>query len=256
MAYVPTDFCIIAAVNDEQVLNECLAASPDVLSGKLTVTAIHDSKSMAFAYNSGLELTDAAICIFAHQDVYLPKGWLEKAVETLNALETLHPDWMAAGPYGVKKDGTHVGRVWDVNMDRELGISGFEPTAIESLDELLLIVKRHPDFRFDEELPHFHFYGTDLVQTAWHTGKSAWAIEIPVVHNNRPWDSLGGGYVDGYNFVKRKWRHRLPFFTTVCEVSVNPLPLLRVRWRRRKVKARPEKLLAHAPDIARQAGYE
>lgn len=256
MTYRPSDFCIIAAVNDDEVLDACLAASPDVVSGALSITAMRGASCMAGAYNAGLDHTEAPICLFAHQDVYLPEGWLDRAVKALNALETRHPEWMVAGPYGVERNGSHVGRVWDVNMRRELGTTGFGPTAVESLDELLLILKRMPDFRFDEELPNFHFYGTDLVQTAWSRDNSAWAIELPVVHNNRPWDSLGGGYVDGYNFVKRKWRHRLPFFTTICEVSHNPIPLWRVRWRRRKVNARPDKLLAHAPDVARQAGYE
>jgi hypothetical protein len=98
---------------------------------------------------------------------------------------------------GVQKDSVHAGRIWDVTMGMELGHAQFPPTRVESLDELLLIVKREPWFRFDPQLPHFHLYGTDLVQTAWAAGRSAFAVELPVVHNNRPYTSLGSGYVDG-----------------------------------------------------------
>lgn len=251
-----SDLCVIAAVNDDDILENCLALSPDVADGTLPLTVIRGANSMSEAYNQGLAQTDARICLLAHQDVYLASGWAKQAVEALNRLEKSHPDWMVAGPYGVTKSGTHVGRVWDVNMGRELGQSGFEPTPIESLDELLLIVKRDPQFRFDRDLPHFHLYGTDLVQTAWANGRDAVAIELPVVHNNRPYASLGKGYVAGYNYVRRKWRHRLPIFTTICQISYNPFPLWRVEWRRRKVTERPQKLLAHAPDVARQAGYD
>jgi hypothetical protein len=141
-------------------------------------------------------------------------------------------------------------------MAMELGHAQFPPTPVESLDELLLIVKREPWFRFDHQLPHFHLYGTDLVQTAWAAGRSAFAIEAPVVHNNRPYTSLGSGYVDGYRYVRRKWRKRLPIYTTICKISFNPLPLWRVQWRRRKVNEQRGKLLAASTEAARQAGYE
>ncbi|WP_340588369.1 glycosyltransferase [Erythrobacter alti] len=256
MQYSPGDFCVIAAVDDDAVLEQCLARSPDIADGTLRLITLRNAKSMAQAYNDGLGQTSATICIFAHQDVYLPLGWLDRTVKVLSDLSNSHPDWLVCGPYGVRKNGNHVGRVWDVNMGRELGEAGFAPTAVESLDELLLILRREPQFRFDSKLPHFHLYGTDLVQTAWTTGHSALAVELPVVHNNRPWASLGGGYVDAYRYAVRKWRKRLPVFTTVCELSRNPLPLLRVRWRRRHINSRGEGLLGDAKSVACEAGYE
>jgi hypothetical protein len=256
VTFALSDLCVIAAVNDDEILKECLALSPDIADGTLPLTAIRGALTMAEAYNAGLAQNTARICLFAHQDVYFPAGFAARALAAFDRLEQSHPDWMVAGPYGVTKNGAHVGRVWDVNMGRELGGTGFAPTPIESLDELLLIVKRDPGFAFDPDLPHFHLYGTDLVQSAWAQGRQALAIELPVVHNNRPYASLGPGYVAGYNFVRRKWRQRLPITTTICRISYNPLPLWRVQWRRRKVAVRPEKLLAHAPDVARKAGYE
>ena len=255
-SYARSDFCVIAAVNSDFVLEQCLAASPDVVSGDLPITIIRGANCMAEAYNTGLAETDAAICLFVHQDVYLPRGWLDRAVAAINRLEQHHPDWLVAGPYGVRKDGSHIGRVWDVNMARELGQAGFDPQAIESLDELLLVVKRVAGFKFDPSLPSFHLYGTDIVQSAWDSGMSAWAIELPVVHNNRPWATLGGGYVDAYRYVRRKWAGRLPLFSTVCEITHNPLPLWRVRWRRRNTPERKEALLANAVEVAARAGYQ
>lgn len=254
--YSAEDFCAIAAVNDRVILSQCLGRSPDIVEGRLPLTVVRDAPSMAKAYNQGLSLTNHCVCVLVHQDVYLPDGWLDQAVSQLNALSGLHPSWKVAGPYGVRDNGEHIGCVWDANLARELGKVGFAPTSVGSLDELLLILRRDDDFAFDENLPHFHLYGTDLVQTALAAGRGAFAIELPVVHNNRPWDSLGGGYLDAYRFARKKWRNRLPIHTTVCALSRNPLPLLRARFRRRHVSSREPSIVHDAKELARLAGYE
>lgn len=250
------DFVLISAVNNDMILDACLRRSPDVADGRLPLVVVRGARSMAEAYNRGLAETDATICLLAHQDVYLPAGWLDRAIERLNALTRDHPGWRAAGPYGVRADGRHVGRVWDATMARELGQAGFAPTPIVSLDELLLVLRRDTPFRFDPDLPDWHLYGTDLVQDALAAGRSAWAVELPLVHNNRPIVSLRGGYETAYKFARRKWRARLPIATSICYLSRNPLHLWRVQWRRRHVKARPDDLLADAVQLARAAGYE
>lgn len=255
-AYGPEDFVVVAAVDDHEILDACLARSPDIRSGALPLLTIEGAPSMTVAYNRALAQSDRRIFLFAHQDVYLPEGWLRLAVERLNALTAMHPDWLVAGPYGVRPDRRHVGRVWDVTLGRELGGPGFSPTAVESFDELLLILRRDEPFRFDEALPHFHLYGTDLAQTALAAGRTAWAVELPVVHNNRPIASLRGGYERAYRYTRRKWRDRLPIETTMCALSWNPFALWRTQFRRRHVRRRPDKLLADAADVARAAGYE
>lgn len=248
---------MVAAVNDTAILEACLARSPDIASTRLRLIPFFDAQSMPEAYNRALEVAEGRICIFAHQDVYLPAGWLDRAVAVLNDLTALHPEWMVAGPYGVTDHGQHVGRVWDVAMKRELGSSGFGPTPVASLDELLLVLRRDRSFRFDEQLEHFHFYGTDLVQSARALGASAWAIEMPVVHNNRPITSLRGDYERAYYFMRRKWKHRLPIPTTVATIAQIPMSLWRVQWRRFKRRHQERgPLLADAAEVAQAAGYE
>lgn len=254
--FSPDDFVVIAAVNDTAILRSCLLRSPDVAAGRLPVVTVEGARSMPLAYNDGLARTDRTVCVFAHQDVYFPEGWLGRTVAALNALTALDPAWEVAGPYGVRPDGHHVGRVWDVTMDCELGAAGFAPTPVGSLDELVLIVRRDAGFRFDPALPHFHLYGTDLVQSALVRGRGAYAVELPVVHNNRPIASLRGGYELAYRYTRRKWRARLPIHTSVCTLTWNPFSLWRAQWRRRGVKARPDGLLADSVQIARRAGYE
>ena len=250
------DFCVIAAVNSDVIFDACLGRSPDIADGTIPVIAKRGAKSMASAYNQGLLEIDARIALLAHQDTYLPKGWLDRAIDRLNSLTQQHPEWMVCGPYGVDASGKHIGRIWDTTLGQEFCAQDFEPTPIESLDELLIILRAESGIRFDEKLPDFHLYGTDIVQIARQMGGSAFAVELPVVHNNRPTASLGGGYMEAYRYVRRKWRAKLPIWTTISAISYFPVSLWRAKWRRRKIKDRGVELQADAVEIAQRLGYE
>lgn len=250
------DFCAIAAVNEPAILEACLARSPDISSGRLELNVQLNAHSATQAYNRGFEQTQARFCIFVHQDVYLPAGWLDKAIARIEQLTREHPDWVVAGPYGIRPGGDAVGRVWDVNLRCELGHPGFPATAVGSLDELLLICRRASGYRFDENLRPFHMYGVDIVQSALAMGGSAWAIEVPVVHNNRPTTTLRGGYAEAYMYMRRKWRRNLPIHTTVATISAVPISLWRRQWGVFKARGKRQALLADSVRTAQKAKYE
>ena len=254
--FTPDDVAIVAAVNDRETLAQCLSRSPDVAAQRVPLIVVEGAPRMTVAYNRGLAQTRASLVLFAHQDVYLPTGWLDRMLAALDALSEAHPDWMVAAPYGVMADGTHAGCVWDVAMGRQLGAPGFVPQPIRSADELLLIVRRDAGFAFDECLPDWHMYGTDLIQSALAAGRSAWAVDLPVVHNNRPNPSLKGGFTEAYRYVRRKWRRNLPIHTTCSIITYNPLPMLRLHYGRRGIPPRLPGLQADSVDVAVRAGYE
>ncbi len=247
---------VVSAVNDHGILASCLARSPDIACGSLPLIVVEGAASMAQAYNEGLKQCKPGIVLLAHQDVYLPRGFLARCLAVLHKLDEVDSSWMVAGPYGVAASGEHIGRVWDVAIGRELGSVGFEPTPIVSLDELLLMLRWDGSFSFDPALPHFHLYGTDLVQSALELGRTAYAVELPIVHNNRPITSLGGGYTDAYHYARRKWSANLPIPTTICRLTNNPFELARVRWECFKSKGRRDNLLADSVAVAKLAGYE
>lgn len=249
-------FCAIAAVNDDAIAASCLRRSPDIARGNLLLHEIGGAETMGAAYNRGLAETDAPYVILLHQDVYLPEGWLVRAAEAIERLENAHPDWAVAGVYGLTKDGRHAGRVWDAVFGYELTSPVDLPAEVQSLDELLLIVRRDRFAGFDPKLPSFHLYGTDAVQSALQSGHRAFALDLPVVHNTRPIESLGGGYADAYRYMQAKWADRLPIATSVCTLSRNPWHLARVRFRRWRSRVKRGGLLGDASDFARKAGYE
>ena len=254
--FTGNDITLFTAVNARNILEECLMNSPDIRSGALNPLLLEDYPSASIAYSEAISKSPTEISIFVHQDIYLPAGWLDGFLSQINDLNLSHPDWAVAGVYGVCPSGQHVGRLWDVTLGRELGAPGFPPTQVESLDEVLLAVRRTPGLDFDKALPRFHLYGTDIVQSARSLGRGAFAVEAPIVHNNRPIGSLAGDYAEAYRFARRKWRGRLPISTTICRLTYNPFSLWRAQWRRRRAGERPDGLLADARVVAAVAGYE
>jgi hypothetical protein len=247
---------IICAVDNRDFLTQCLMRSPDVVEGHLPVVTVEGATSMSNAYNQGLSRTDRTLCIFAHQDVYLPRGWQSQALNMLNSLSELDPAWQVAGVYGLDASGVAHGRVWDVSLNRELGNPPAMPVAVRSFDELLLILRRDPEYRFDENLPHFHLYGTDIAQRAISNGRGAYAVDLPVIHNNQPVNALNGGYSQAYRYSRKKWRDQLPIFTSVSKLSRNPLDLWRAHRSAQGRPARTSSLIADSVEAARLAGYE
>ena len=55
--------------------------------------------------------------------------------------------------------------------------------AVQTLDEIVLILKKSSGLRFDDSLPHFHFYGTDICLRAAQRGMRSYAISAFCVHN-------------------------------------------------------------------------
>lgn len=213
------DWCCIAAINDTAVLKANLAVSPALVAEPARLILLRNQPSASIAYNAGLDATTARICVFAHQDVYLPLGWQDRLADHVARLDRLDPGWAVIGLFGVDRGGGHVGRVWSTGIGREIGARFSDPIPVQSLDELVIVVNRDSGIRFDPDLPSFHLYATDIVQTAVSAGKGAYVIDAPVVHNSVPTPGLRGGYMQAYDHMRRKWRAQLPIVTPVTRIT-------------------------------------
>jgi hypothetical protein len=255
------DWCCIAAVNDEAVFEANLAASPALVRGRAQLTVLRDQPTAGTAYNTGLDKTRANICVFSHQDVYLPTGWddqLQREIEKLNAID---PNWGVAGVYGIALDGAHAGRVWSTGLQREIGTSSEAPVAAQSFDELLVVLNRKSGLRFDADLPSFHLYGMDIAQNALSKGFGAYVIDAPVVHNSIPTRTLLGGFRTAYNYARAKWRNQLPIQTPVTRITWHGINLLWQQFRGARYHAIRLEFATENPrpnpvDIAKSLGYE
>lgn len=252
-----TEFCVAAAVNDRDILAACLQRSPDIAEHGLELRTYEGYASAASALNAGLDNSSAPIVIFAHQDVYLPRLWLRNLAAQIDRLETAHPNWGALGLYGRRLTGETVGRVWSSGLGREAGEGGFAPAEAATLDELLLVVRRASGLRFDEDLPGFHLYGTDIVTEGRARGVPSFVIDAPVVHNSRPVRTLKGAYAKAYAYMQKKWRKRLPILTLICDIEPHSLRLWRAQLQGMKIyKRNVRRPKRDAVEIARSLNYE
>ncbi len=222
---------VAAAVNSDGVLRANLLVSPLVRDVGIPPVCESGYSCAGQAYNHALERTDAAVVIFAHQDVYLPEGWDRKLWAAVESLEAEASDWAVLGVVGVDTRGAVVGRSWSNGLQAEIETPVSRPTAVQSLDELVLVLRRDSGLRFDPELPGFHLYGTDIVQSALAAGRGAYVFDGPVVHNSLPVMRLDDSYGRAYRYMQRKWTARLPIETTVIPITCSGWPLF--RWRLR-----------------------
>lgn len=220
---------IACASHSPAILSANLARSPLLADVPLHVEA--GAPSAAIAYNRALDATTAPIVVFAHHDVFLPQGW--DAVLTARLAE-LPADWALLGSFGIGLNGAHIGPVWSSSLGMIVGRVPMEPVPVQSFDEMLIVMRRDAGLRFDETLPGWHMYGTDIVQTARAAGRGAYAGALPTIHNDRYHGALGIDFDDAYRFIQSKWSGALPIVTPITKISRSGLHLMRDRWRNRK----------------------
>lgn len=209
---------IVSAVNDHGVLNSCLMRSPEVASG-VEVLLKQGFASASTAYNEALNQANGEVVVFVHQDVFLPSGWMEQFVKSLQWLQQHDPEWGVLGVYGVAIDAAPRGWVYSAGLGRILGRSFSAPEEVRTLDEVLLVVRRSSGMRFDEGLPGFHMYGTDICLEAEKRGLKNYVIPGFAIHNSNGIKSLPVAFWKAYLFVRRKWRSQLPVHAPCAVVT-------------------------------------
>jgi len=201
-------FSLIVAVNDEEVLNTSLLASPDIKE-MCDIVLQASAPSAAIAYNEGIRKAQGDILIFAHQDVFLPAGWLDAVSRAIHRLNQVHPQWAVLGVFGMGLDGRGCGYLYSTGLKRYVGSPMPEPAPVQSLDEIVLILKACEGIMFDEALPGFHLYGTDLCLTARIRGCQSYAVEAFCIHNTNGIRVLPPAFWAASAYLRRKWARLL-----------------------------------------------
>jgi hypothetical protein len=209
----------VSAVNSREVLAQNLLASPCLRStGRHEVLIQENYPSASAAYNDALRKAANELIVFVHQDVFLPDAWLSQVEESLRCLEEKDPDWGVAGCWGARADGDLCGHIYSSGLG-VLGREFKQPVPVQTLDEIVLIFRRASGFTFDETLPHFHFYGTDICMKAAERGLQCYAISAFCIHNTRQILRLPDEFYTCYAHVKRTWKKRLPIQTSCIRIS-------------------------------------
>jgi hypothetical protein len=211
---------IVVAVNDRQVLAQNLLRSPDLDGDHQHQVIVREGyPSASLAYNSGLDEAQNDLVVCVHQDVYFPEGWFAR-------LATLVEQWRPSGaPWGVlgcfgscRSVSGGVGRVYTSGKGWH-GKAVTAPERIETLDEIVLVLRRSSGLRFDPALPAFHLYGTDICLAARSRGFENYALPGFCVHNTNQLLRLPPEFSECYRYLKRKWFRRMPIYTSCITIS-------------------------------------
>ncbi len=217
---------VISAVNNEEVLRNCLLNSPDI-GGVSELLLQRGFSSAAVAYNAAIDQAAQDLLIFAHQDIYLPEGWFSAVENAVQVLSAVDPQWGVLGCCGVDSAGQCVGYVYDGGWGHIVG-SPFEGgIEVQTLDEVVLILRKSSGLRFDAALRGFHMYGADICLEARRRGNKCYAIAALCIHNTNQYRMLPWAFWRGYLAMRRKWNAQLPIQTTCMEITRWCWPMFR-----------------------------
>jgi glycosyltransferase involved in cell wall biosynthesis len=207
----------VVACNNEAVLRSSLLASPDLVDAEVIIE--RDPPSASKAYNAGLDRSHGDLVVFVHQDVFFPPGWIERLRQAARHLDASDPNWAVLGVFGLDAQSHGCGRVYSTGLQRTVGSPLPFPARVQSLDEVVLVVRRSSGLRFDDALPGFHLYGTDLCQEAGRRGFSAYVFEGFCVHNSNGISVLPRDYWKAWVYMRRKWWDVLPIATPCMDIT-------------------------------------
>jgi len=191
------------------------------------IIAIRDARSLAEAYNRGIDCSNGDILIFSHDDIEFldPATWRDRLKKHMSRFDIvglagttrlISSAWAQAGPpytFGqvAELDGRH-------GPYRVLlcGVPASAVPNIQGLDGLFFAVKRQvvQTVRFDEiTFDGFHCYDTDFTFSAYLAGfKLAVATDLPVLHSSQG------------NFDE-KWKAYTQRFVQKHSARLHPMPV-------------------------------
>ena len=183
--------------------------------------------SAGAAYNEGVRQSSSDILVFAHQDVYLPAAWDEGLAETVTRLSAEDPEWAMLGVWGLNSETKPTGYSYCTGLQKVLGAPFANPIPCISLDEALLVLRRGAGWSFDEDLPGFHLYGTDMCLAARGRGLKSYVISAFCIHNTSGLTSLPWPFWRAYFFMRRKWWAQLPVMTLCTRIERVPISFIK-----------------------------
>lgn len=225
-------FTFVVPVNNDEVYKNNFLASPlfrDDHSHQIMVKKNYFSAVKA--YNEAIDEASNDLIVFAHQDVIFPKSWLNDLENALKYLEENDPSWGVLGCFGMTKDGKEHGYLYCVGNGRILGRPFLRPQPVQTLDEIVLILSKSSKLRFDDFLPGFHFYGTDICMSASAKGKKCYAISAFVLHNSNQMILFPRDFLACYKYTKKRWKDFLPIQTSCIRIERYDINLY---WRQMK----------------------
>jgi glycosyltransferase involved in cell wall biosynthesis len=215
----------VVSVNDRELFSRNFLASPCLRRSRDHQILIQENfSSAAKAYNDAIDRAANDLIIFCHQDIVLPENWLSDLNRALDDLLIADPRWGVLGTYGKTKDGRGWGYLYSSGRE-VIGEPLKRPVSVQTLDEVVLILRKSSGLRFDDSLPHFHFYGADICLRAAQMGMKSYAVSTFCIHNTHQTLVLPKEFYECCRHIKRVWKDCLPIQTTCVRITKYNFPL-------------------------------
>ena len=219
----------VVAMNNREVFHHNFSASPCLTGAHHHEIIVQEKFSSApKAYNDALDRSSNDLIVFCHQDMYFPEEWLQDLKRAIDYLSIHDPNWGVLGCSGITVNHDHYRYLYSSG----LGVSGtpFEhPKPVQTLDEIVLVMRKSSGLRFDESLPHFHMYGTDICMQALKRGMKSYAISAFCIHNTFQPLVLPAEFYMCAEHIRSAWKDYLPIQTTCIKITKSGLPIYRRR---------------------------
>lgn len=210
---------VVATYGTGEVLESNFLASPCLRKPHPhQILVQRDYISAAKAYNEAIDQAGYDLMVFAHHDMVFPELWLSQLERTLEYFEDKDPRWGVLGCYGTTHDGHGIGCIYSPGFG-VIGRPLSQPESVQTLDEIVLILRKSSGLRFDDRLPHFHLYGADICLSAAKMGMKSYAISAFCIHNPRHYRVLPKEFYDCCRQIKRLWKDQLPIKTTCVTIT-------------------------------------
>ena len=206
--------CPVANFNTlHQNTNLCVERKLTILTGYTNVMK---------GYNYAIKHSVSDILVFIHHDVYLPKGFEQNLIDGISALNMDDSNWGVLGCIGSRNSDEFpkvVGWVKDRGFDRSSGETQ-KKYEVDTIDELLLVIRNNGNLVFDENIPSTHLYGADICLQSKVKGLKNYVLKDLYCHHNSPHGyTLPPDFTPAYNYIKEKWKHLIPFRTTCAIIK-------------------------------------
>jgi hypothetical protein len=231
----------VAVKRSDEILRTNLLSSPCFEGSQdFQILVQENFISAATAYNDAIERAVNDIVVLCHHDMIFPASWpaqLERALEHVNRQD---PAWGVLGCYGETQDYRGQGYIYSPGR----GIIGrpFDhPIPVQTLDEIVLILRKSSGLRFDTLLPHFHLYGADICLRATVKAMKSYAISAFCIHNAQQYCILPNEFYQCCRVFKRRWKKFLPVQTTCIRLTRSDIPIHKRRLREHYLRLIPSK---------------
>lgn len=209
----------VAAVNNEDIFANNFMTSPCFRQPHPHQILVQRGFiSASRAYNDAIKRSVNDLIVFAHQDIIFPASWLSGLERALLQMQSIDPRWGVLGCYGETLNDNGRGYVYAPGRGI-LGKALDQPALVQTLDEIVLIIRKSSGLHFDNDLPHFHFYGADICMAAAAEKMNSYAISALCIHNSQQNLVLPKEFYAGYKHLKRRWAQFLPIQTTCARIT-------------------------------------